>query len=608
MKIFFNQHLIPLKKIFFLILFFQFVALHGVIAKTKIDSLRHQIAITQTDSLKAQLLNKLATELIENHASSIDTIRMYLNQSIGVSEKINFTKEIAASNYLKGKSELAITLNYSQATTFLLQSLSYYEKINDSAGIAKCYLQLGLVSYILQYNEDAIKNFEQSLHFSVTNMKMQSTNYYLIALSYSELKKHIEALSFFKKALKLNELQHYYKGISECYTYMGKMYTHSGNYDSAFIYFNSALENIEIYEREENDNDNQGRARVWGFESETYLRLNNLKEAIATGIMGFDTAYKYNDEISIMAAANTLHKAFALTGDYKNAFFYLNSLKILSDSIYNSNSAQRVAELKSKFEFVKEKEIAQKEIEKQKVIRNSGFALSALAILFLLVVFFQYRRISTARRRSDELLLNILPKETAEELKENDFVQPRHYESVSVLFTDIKDFSLISTALSPVQLVEEINLCYKAFDEIITRHGIEKIKTIGDAYMCAGGVPQVNDTHAVDIVRAGLEMQQFMIALAEKRKAENKPHFEMRCGIHTGPVVAGVVGTKKFAYDIWGDTVNIADRIEENGETGRVNISGATYELVKIYFNCTHRGKIMAKNQGEVDMYFVEAK
>ncbi len=227
------------------------------------------------------------------------------------------------------------------------------------------------------------------------------------------------------------------------------------------------------------------------------------------------------------------------------------------------------------------------------------------SLIFLMVYYFVDKK-NFYQARSEALLLNILPKEIAEELKTNGSAAAKHFNEVTVMFTDFKGFTQISEKLSPAELIAEIHTCFKAFDNIINKYNIEKIKTIGDSYMCAGGLPVANKTNAIDVVNAALEIQQFMLTHLQERKNEGKEIFEIRIGIHSGPVVAGIVGVKKFAYDIWGDTVNIASRMESSGEAGKVNISGATFELVKDKFNCIHRGKIMAKNKGEIDMYFVE--
>jgi class 3 adenylate cyclase len=214
--------------------------------------------------------------------------------------------------------------------------------------------------------------------------------------------------------------------------------------------------------------------------------------------------------------------------------------------------------------------------------------------------------LTRAKQETETLLLNILPKEVAEDLKKYGKTEGKNYSLVSVLFTDFKNFTKITEKLNPQQVIEELNTCFLAFDEICERHNLEKIKTIGDAYMCAGGLPIANETNPVDAVQAGLEMQAWMAQWKAEKEAKGELAWELRLGIHSGPVVAGVVGKNKFAYDIWGDTVNLASRMESSGEAGKVNISGATYELVKDNFQCTYRGKIEAKNKGEVEMYFVE--
>ncbi|GAB4487789.1 MAG: hypothetical protein OHK0019_03350 [Saprospiraceae bacterium] len=216
----------------------------------------------------------------------------------------------------------------------------------------------------------------------------------------------------------------------------------------------------------------------------------------------------------------------------------------------------------------------------------------------------QNKEIEAERSKSDQLLLNILPDEVARELKTSGYATPRHYESATVLFTDFVNFTRLSSQLSPDELIDELDECFLAFDEICEKHGLEKIKTIGDAYMCAGGLPIPNDTHPQDAVKAALEMMAWL----EQRNRENPNVLlrEMRIGIHTGPVVAGVIGKNKFAYDIWGDAVNLAARLEEHGEPGRINISKATAEAVKPWFKVTPRGKKEVYNKGLVEMYFVE--
>lgn len=212
--------------------------------------------------------------------------------------------------------------------------------------------------------------------------------------------------------------------------------------------------------------------------------------------------------------------------------------------------------------------------------------------------------------KTQSLLYNILPVEIAEELKEKGYADARDFDMVSILFTDFKGFTEASAKMSAQDLVAEINTCFEAFDGIVTKFGIEKIKTLGDAYMAAGGLPVPADDSVKNLVLAALEMQNFITARKAENEALGKPAFEMRAGIHTGPVVAGIVGVKKFQYDIWGDTVNTASRMESSGEVGKVNISRSTYELLtdKPEFAFENRGKIEAKGKGEVEMYFVELK
>jgi class 3 adenylate cyclase len=216
----------------------------------------------------------------------------------------------------------------------------------------------------------------------------------------------------------------------------------------------------------------------------------------------------------------------------------------------------------------------------------------------------QKKDLEIEKDRSDSLLLNILPLEIAEELKSSGHATPKYYESVTVLFVDITSFSKMVRKLSPEKLVEGLDYLFSEFDDITTKYNLEKIKTIGDAYMCVGGLPQTNETHPYDATNAAFEMLEVIKYWAKNKVDIDLEGLNLRAGIHTGPVTAGVVGKKKFQFDIWGDAVNLASRMESGGEAGKVNVSEKTYHIIKDKFECTYRGKFPVKNMGEVDMYF----
>lgn len=201
---------------------------------------------------------------------------------------------------------------------------------------------------------------------------------------------------------------------------------------------------------------------------------------------------------------------------------------------------------------------------------------------------------------TENLLLNILPQEVAEELKKNGSSEAKHYDEVTVLFTDFVNFTENSEKIGAEKMLIELNECFTAFDLIMEKHKLEKIKTIGDAYLSVCGLPNQNPNHAYQTVLAALDILKFI----EDRRKTNPEALEIRIGINSGSLVAGIVGLKKFAYDIWGDTVNTAARMEQNSEKGKINVSESTYQLVKDQFNFEYRGKVDTKGKGAMDMYF----
>lgn len=277
--------------------------------------------------------------------------------------------------------------------------------------------------------------------------------------------------------------------------------------------------------------------------------------------------------------------------------------------------AQQEREIQANKAHLAEADLAREQVENTRNI----LALVVVFVLFLAGLFYARFRakkrmanelsqknslIEEEQKRSNSLLLNILPPAIADELKARNKVAARKYDQATVMFIDFKGFTNVAEKLSPERLVEELDLCFSNFDNIISKYRIEKIKTVGDAYICASGLSDMNASPS-DMVKAALEIQDFLLGLKAERMSQGLPFFDARVGIHTGPVVAGVVGAKKFAYDIWGDTVNTAARLEEECDTGRVNVSEDAYWLAKYEFEWQHRGKIAAKNKGMMDMYYV---
>lgn len=283
--------------------------------------------------------------------------------------------------------------------------------------------------------------------------------------------------------------------------------------------------------------------------------------------------------------------AYLLLGDVSNndrsmshIVKHLNFLQLLANISVSAIENQRLA-----------KELLKQEQKRRELMEKQNENLEKL-------VLERTKELRAEKDESERLLHNILPEEVAAELKQKGFITPLRYKESTILFTDFKEFTITSAQISPKKLVSELNDLFKAFDHIMEKYGIEKIKTIGDSYMAACGLPKESGTHAVQCIYAAFEMIGFL----EQRNKKSDIIWEMRVGIHSGPLVAGVVGTKKFTYDVWGETVNTASRMESSGSPGKINISEKTFRLVKNYFDCEYRGKLAAKGMGEVDMYFVK--
>ncbi|AFD07435.1 adenylate/guanylate cyclase domain-containing protein [Solitalea canadensis] len=575
-----------------------------------------------------------------------------------LAEKIKFPKgrayalkNIGIAYYFQGK--------YVEALDNYTQSLNQFKEIKDNVGIANLYNNIGVIYYDQGDDAKALENYLQSLKYAelskdklrilsalnnvggVYNIKDatydKALHYYLLALPlceelnrteelgaisvnigsiYFDKNDDTKALHYFNKALKAYGNS---EGSLNAYNAMGKLYKREKKYDQALENHQKALalaENLNI--------------KISIIQSligmgNVYLDKGDFKTALYFFNRAKIPALEIQAKHEIKDIYQVLSKVYAKTNNYEKAFEYQSLYANIKDTLYNIESDKKLGNLQFDFDLqkkqgeinllTKDKALQQLALERQKIAKNSLIAVLGLICIIGLILYRDYRNKIRLNKLLDQqkveienLLANILPEEVAKELKEKGQATPRYYESVSVLFTDFKSFTAIAETLSPQQVVAELSECFTMFDTIIERNNLEKIKTIGDSYMCAGGIPTVNSTHPINIMKAAFEILGFMNEINNRRKLNGATPWEIRIGIHTGPLVAGVVGKKKYAYDIWGSTVNIASRMESNGEPGQINISAAHYELIKHEYECEYRGKILAKNAGEIDMYFVKQK
>lgn len=524
--------------------------------------------------------------------------------------------------------------DFIQALGFYLKSLKFSEELHDSLRIATALNNIGSI-----YENDpntylkSIEYYKRGLEISekiqyVDGIGVSAQN---IGQLYLSMNKHKDALGYYLTS------EEAFRGIGEnnylplSLASIGKIYGLEGNYQKAKQYHEEAIEISTRYSYQ---------VRI----AQSLVKLAET-EALFKHYPAAIKNYREAERIALAAGAKTdlrsvyegLSDLYARTGDFKAAYQYQQMFIKVKNDLYKEDTARELQKLQFGFEIekketqirllTKDKALKDLEIEKQTVTRNA--LMVGLAFLLLLAFFLysnykqkdktskilakqnaeimkQKEEIETQKLEIEKLILNILPNEVAQELRKTGKATPRYYESVTVLFTDFKEFSRIAEVLSAQDLVADLNECFIAFDRIIEEHGLEKIKTIGDAYMCACGIPTSIPDHPLRTVRAALAIQKYIETENEVRRARGSNLWELRIGIHTGPVIAGVVGRKKFAYDIWGNAVNLASRLETNGKEGKVNISESTYYLIKDHFECEYRGKIYAKNIGDVDMYFVE--
>ncbi len=530
------------------------------------ELIRQAKALDSTVSLYNGYLQKGNALRLKGDLS--EALKSYLKGVQIVSNDKTKTKELGSLNisiagvYAAMGNEQS-TIRYYKNAIELLKSM---EDRNDSIGYASAIENLG-DAYNLEFAkpDSALLLFEESGKiWDKINLKIGSAyNIGNIGLAYAQLGKSKEAEIKIQQAITmLEELGDYYP-ICVFLTYMADFSAERNEWEKAFEYAHRSL---------------------------NLAKQNSLKEQIGDAYLKLSELYERRGDLG---------KSLA---NYKNHITY-------KDSVQNISAVQQMAnvELAQK---QRENELLDQKRRTQKIIT---IAVGIALFLIILLALGLFRRniyikrtkaiIERERDRSETLLLNILPELTANELKESGEVKASKVDSATVMFTDFKAFTSQAEQVDPEILVYSLGYYFSAFDDIIEKYGLEKIKTIGDSYMCAGGVPYPIENHATKMVAAAFEILDFV----EKAKTNETSllTFDIRIGINTGPLVAGVVGSKKFSYDIWGDTVNVASRMEITSEAGRINIGEQTYALIKDSFECEYRGKKEVKNRGAVKMYFV---
>jgi len=412
--------------------------------------------------------------------------------------------------------------------------------------------------------------------------------------------------------------------IAVTYANLGSTLESEGQYDKALDLYEQSL---EMFETIGNGSQN---GKVIGYIGRVLLKKNEPFEARKWCTRSLKIANDWSSSFLSMQSCKCLQEAADQLKRPVEAYGYFQQYITYRDSLSSQDLTRELTKLEMDYAFRKQLLADSLEVAKARIKtefefneriatqRNQRNLFLVIGIGVLLLAAGLYYRLQFIRRsrekvqserdRSDRLLLNILPAAVAEELKTKGQSSAKDYDEVSVLFTDFVNFTKHSERLSAHELLEELNIYFGAFDQITLKYGLEKIKTIGDAYMVAGGLPLSNKAAVKNTILAGLDMQKFIAETASKRVLEDIPCFEMRVGIHTGPIVAGIVGDVKFQYDIWGDTVNTASRLESHAEIGKVNISSSTYSLVKDdpSFLFVSRGMIEVKGKGRLEMYFVE--
>jgi class 3 adenylate cyclase len=551
--------------------------------------------IYEADTLSGKDKLDLLRNLAFNEITDFDKKQAYAQELINLAEQVQNTEYLYYGHYIKGDAiqyrgdlDEALAAYLKSAEIAASQKKLLNKKGTAFGAVADIYAMSDNHKNAMLYYAKAISTLRQTEDTIALASFILNAGDALL-----NNKKFDSALVYFRESGALFEQTDYSKGKAYVLGNTGMVYAYTGKNSIAENNINEAIEILEAYE------DYYPISVYLMAMADIYTEKDDLETAITYVQKSLNLADQY-DLLEQQADANEkLAELYDNQGQKEKAYKHYKDYIIHRDSLLNLETLQRQFDQRTDFE-VSQKQIEVELLEER--TKNQRIILGFTAVLLAGGLWF-YRAISKEKKKSDTLLLNILPEDTAAELKSHGRVKAKEYDSVTVFFSDFKGFTSYSEKLTPEELVKTVSYYFSKFDEIVDKHGLERIKTIGDAYMCVGGIHDDKENHPQRMVAAALEISEFVAQT--KRDTETDLTFDIRIGIHTGPVVAGVVGTKKFAYDIWGDTVNVASRMESMSEPGRINISENTFLKVKDIYACEARGEISVKNRGKLQMYFV---
>lgn len=585
----------------------------ALIEQTECLNLRKKI-----DDEKGMSMSYNNLAVIYKDQGRYDLALEYLLNSLELEERLNDKKGIAYTVNLIGSVHWNLG-NYNEALEFYQRSLKIRQELGDKEGVAASMVSIGntckkmrMYNISLQYFQNALENFEDLGQQNNVAFCMNE-----IATAYSNLEMYDKAVDYYQQTLKLREERGDKILIANTLKNIGITYKKMKKYNYAIDNYNKALNIFSSL------NNKPGQLTIESYKGNIFKDTENNLKALNHYLKSYSLASEISDFDNLLYTSKQIADIYYKIKNYKLASDYLKTHIKIQDSIANKALALEVEKKIAQYEVDKKEEeisyinkINKLEFSRQEAvikrknwITNILFGGLLVILFFLIVLFLQKKKVNLTnselkneKDKSERLLLNVLPVKVADDLKTFGSSQPELFSNVTIFFSDLVNFTEISSELKPKDLIDELNNLFTRFDEIMIKHGCERIKTIGDAYLSVCGMPDPEPDNAERIIRAAIDIMDYV----NERNINNFVEWKIRVGIHTGNVVGGIVGSRKYIYDIFGDSVNIASRMETNSEAMHINVSEATYNIVKSKFDFVERPPIKVKGKGNMKMFYLQ--